>query len=549
MRQNNICGRIVALKLDLKVKQDRIDFPIRDSMIKIIHKSDPRFWAVIFSLIISCIIAWQFYINVDGIYYLKAAEDLLLHGKEAKHHGLSWPFFPLLIASLSYVSHLSLLNSAIIIEALLQIILVLAFINIIRALGGSLNLQWLAAAVILLHPQLNEYRGEIIRDFGYWGFLLSSFYYFIRYIQKPHWKYIIFWALLMVLATLFRIEGVMIIALTPLILLLLQQPWKQRFIHVLRFYSPWIVITLIIVGLLFIYNQNLSALGRLNELQKWFYYFINNFTQQWEMMQIGITPILPTLLKSFTGVFLTGGFLIYFLYVLLLTIQPLFVGLAILGQWKHSLQKIVSKNEQRILYGFLAINLLIPILILLVRWYITSRFVMPFALLVLLWVPFALYTLYELWQTSHFAKRYLWPARIGIALVVIALLIDGTYSYSSTGVVVKEAGLWVQTHVAKNETVFTNNPQLAFYANRPGMDLTAQNIDVPLSQGLQNNRWQQFDYLALVVKRKKQADHQLIEQTLKGQPIAHFENRRGDQVLIFAVCKKATTSRVTCSLS
>jgi len=258
---------------------------------------------------------------------------------------------------------------------------------------------------------------------------------------------------------------------------------------------------------------------------------------------------LPSLLESYTGIFLAGGFLVYFLYILFMVLQPLFAGLVIFGQWKHSLQKIVGSNQQRVLYGFLVINLLIPILILLVRWYITSRFVMPFVLIVLLWVPFALYTLSELWRTSRFAKNYQWPARIGVGLVMLALLIDGTYSFSSTGEIVKEAGNWIQTHVAENETVFTNNPQLAFYGNRPGMDLTLQNIDRPLTEGLQNQKWQQYDYLALVLKRKKTADKQLIAQTLQGQPIAHFENRRGDQVLIFAVCKKDITSRVTCSLS
>ena len=269
-----------------------------------ITKSDPRVWAVLASLLISLVISSLFFINNDGIFYLLAAEDVLLHGSAATHVGLKWPLYPLLIAGLSYVTHLPLTASALIWQAFFQVILVISFINIVRVLGGNKTIQVLAAAVIILHPTLNEYRSLIIRDFGYWAFLLTGFYYLLRYSQYPSWGNVLAWLFSVGLATLFRIEGVVIIALSPLLLFFVADTsWKTKLKLSFNLYLPWLVVACAIVLFLLFKHQNLSAFGRLAELDFWWNYFSGSFFLQWDNMEVNIEKIMHPAFGSMSRLF------------------------------------------------------------------------------------------------------------------------------------------------------------------------------------------------------------------------------------------------------
>ena len=82
------------------------------------------------------------------------------------------------------------------------------------------------------------------------------------------------------------------------------------------------------------------------------------------------------------------------------------------------------------------------------------------------------------------------------------LLRDGLVSFGPSPMIVKEGAEWIQTHTPANASVYTNSLQLAYYSKRPGMNLNGFLSEPVLAKTLNHDKWKQYNYLALYVKRK-----------------------------------------------
>lgn len=500
-----------------------------------LFKNETLLWASALSLLISFVMSFTFYINNDGFYYLNGAQDILNLGFAATHPSLSWPFYPLLIAVTSYCTALSPEHSALLLQAGFQVLLIISFVSIVRVLGGNKTVQALAALTLLLHPDLIAYRDSILRDFGYWGFLFASFYMLIRYYQKPSWNLAFAWFSTIAIATLFRIEGVVIIALSPLIGLLdFQSSWKSRLTAVIQLYTPWILLGFAGIVFVFIYSGNTLPLGRLHELSIWWNdFFTGSLVSKWNHFEVLLAGILPLLHEDSAKAFIWGGFIAYLAYELVKTIYPFFLALVFYGQWQHSLEKAIPRFEQRIIYALLAITFLVPTIFIISRWFMRGRFLMPFTLLLLIWVPFTLYAIYERYHKHAIIHRYSRLIKTTLIALVFGLLIDGMISFNSPASVVKESAQWIDQNTSEQATLYSNNFPLLYYAHRPGSDFNAIPIAPPLETVLSDKNWKKYDYLALFIKRKDKKTEQLISQYIPYPPIQRFENSRGYQVWIF----------------
>lgn len=501
-------------------------------------KNEPIIWASLLSLLISLFMSHDFFINNDGIYYLKGAEALLHHGTESTHPSLVWPFYPILIAGLSYFTFLPVEYSALIWQALFQIILIISFINIIRLLGGNKTIQALAGLTLLLNPELVDYRNFIIRDFGYWAFLLASFYYFLDYCKNPSWLKAGLWFVTIVIATLFRIEGVVILGLTPLLCFLSpKQSWKIRLWNGVRLYTFGFIIISALCLFLLLSAKDISMLGRLADLLGWWNDLTHNIASQWRDLLKKQSLPLWQVHEDSLHIFLLGGFLSYFIYELIKVINPLFFGIVLYGQWHHCLEKFAGSLEKRLVLGFLAINLFIPLVFLSSRWFVRGRFLMPASLILLLWVPFTLYALYQRWHQHPFVKRHYRALKILLGVLLLSLLIDCMFKFNSPGALIKESAHWIETHTPEDATLYSNNYPLSYYAHRPGPNFNANPSAPFLEEALTNNQWKKYDYLALFIKRKNKTSEALIEGSIPYPPIKRFENKRGYQIWIYEVKK------------
>ncbi|MEA3332542.1 MAG: phospholipid carrier-dependent glycosyltransferase, partial [Pseudomonadota bacterium] len=172
--------------------------------------------AVLLSFILSLWVSFTGgIVNLDGILYLNVA-DLLGKGDfsgAAELYG--WFFYPLLIAGVHKISGFGLEMSAHLLTALFSALLTYAFLACVRELGGNRKILFLAAIIIIFHPVFMEFRAKIFRDHGYLAFYLLGVLCFLKFYGLPLWRYAFLWGLSMLVATLFRIEGLLFLSMLP----------------------------------------------------------------------------------------------------------------------------------------------------------------------------------------------------------------------------------------------------------------------------------------------------------------------------------------------
>jgi hypothetical protein len=89
-----------------------------------------------------------------------------------------------------------------------------------RDLGGDRRLQWLAAAVVLAHPWLNQSRALVVRDAGVWAFGLFALVMLLRLDRPGRGRAALRWAACSAAAVLFRADAAARLAAAPLALAL-----------------------------------------------------------------------------------------------------------------------------------------------------------------------------------------------------------------------------------------------------------------------------------------------------------------------------------------
>ena len=183
-------------------------------LLKYLKNIDLRIWVAVISCALSLLaLSRQEPLNYDGILYLTQAAVYTKAGMSAALQLYNWPFYAMCIAGLSKITGLTLLHAAYLLNNIFLIIILTTFISILRELGSSSRLQMVGALVILLYPSLNNYRNYIIRDFGYWAFLLVAFLQLLRFSKTGRFVHALGWSLSICLATLFRVEGCILLLL------------------------------------------------------------------------------------------------------------------------------------------------------------------------------------------------------------------------------------------------------------------------------------------------------------------------------------------------
>src|SRR5690606_4389031 len=111
------------------------------------------------------------------------------------------------------------------------------------------RLRWFAVMVILLYPEINEMRYFLIRDFAFWAFALWSLSLLVDYSANARLGSAIGWCLCVLLATAFRLEGLLLLALAPLALSL---PQRNQDNPLRRIWPLWAVlavgVALVVLG-------------------------------------------------------------------------------------------------------------------------------------------------------------------------------------------------------------------------------------------------------------------------------------------------------------
>lgn len=338
---------------------------------------------------------WFYYpwrgLNSDGILYVRLAYIIDNFNLGTALSRYDWPFFSAMIATLHNFSQLSYVTAAYLLVALFMGFTALFFVEITKKLGGSSRIQWLAMLVFLSFETIINYRVTIFRDPGYWAFYLSAFYFFLEFAENLSIKNALLWFFSVITAICFRIEGMMLLGLTPLAVFFFNGiSIRKKLVLYLTLYLPLII--LLIMGIAFsLYEKFLFStmwnvsrnvvtmhIGTLT--------FFVNFQTKVDVFKNGILPVTAKHGSAF--IILFTGLTSYFVYKFFWSLGLLNTIMLFGAKGK---KMIPFQQNQRLIFIWIFItSLVLPYNFIFQTEFINTRYLVSSTLTLLLLVPFVL---------------------------------------------------------------------------------------------------------------------------------------------------------------
>ena len=477
-------------------------FPIlRASLAWLFSLSDRRFklLALAFSLLLSGWSVWQAdLLNVDGVLYLQAAETL----RAGDWHGAMlfypWPFYSMIIATLDMLlpggaelaGHLF---NAVAIAGALWVLLAL-----LQLLGGDRRVLLAGALLFFTNEFINDYRHYMVRDFAYWWCYLGGLFFLIRYARDGRSRDALFWGGCMVLAGAFRLEGLVIWALGPLPLLFTGL-WRR-----------YLLSNIVLAG-------GVAAAG----LFAWLapdnsFLDVSRLTEPLEAVGVlwnTLVHDLPVRGYALADAVLDKRSRTYGPAAILLVIGMVYlvkvfnaVGVIVLAgswlAWRLSAIRQAMREAGWVVW-FALLNLLILWAYLLIRLYLSERFLLPLTLTLLLPAAFALAWLFSAAaeQGGTGLARHLKGVRVAVAVLLIALFADGVEQFGEDRSYVREAGVWLAEQGLTNREIAANNALIYYYAGQAVHKYVWSDLNGKLLRGeLEADDWRRARYLAVKIR-------------------------------------------------
>jgi hypothetical protein len=394
-------------------------------------------------------------INDDGVFYLVIAGEIANNGIGAGFALFDRPFYPLLIATLHRLSGLSLLLSAHLINAALLALLVVSFSRLAARLGKDPALAFWGALLILLLPQLNEYRSSILRDFGYWALLLSSFLPLQRYQLSQRWQDGLCWAALCIAAAAFRPEALLFALLLPLA----SVQGETRALALMSGARLYACIGALVLPPLLVLARFDSlqapmsavmdiAMGMLHAIPSGFEDAVTRYAG----------GVLDPRASDQAAFSLLLGLLGVLALKWLTALGPVYV--ALLG-WGMLRRQIALPQPSRLLFrGMLLCCLLLAVGFVLSQQFLTGRYLLLLCIVALLPATLALRTLMlRISRSRRAALHYLL-----LGLLIALLGADGLLNFGTRQNYRNEAIAWMEQHLEPGAEVFSNDRILAFHS-------------------------------------------------------------------------------------
>jgi hypothetical protein len=475
------------------------------------------------SVLWSIIVGWQHpLLNDDAYGYLQAAALLQRDGALAVLEQYGWYCYSIVIALLDPALPGDLLLSAQIFNAATLALLVVAFIECSHALQPAPPTRALAALTVLLFPLLNEMRFFLIRDFAFWAFALLSLWQLVRFCQQPHWRTASYWCAFLLLATLFRLEAMLLALLTPLWL------WRT---HGLRVASMlYAVLAAAAVSLLIL--SLLTQFDVLALMQFAYRYYLPSLFDLPNVLASNALKLNASLFTTdnFPGISNTshGVVLLMLSYIYTLAAElmaalgaPLTIVLTY-ATWRGWLCKAQPSAWQ----AYSSISALSLLAFLSIMHFLTQRYATMVSLLLLLCLPSALMQLYHRAKTS---ERLAWFRR-GTALFCCVFLIDSLFSFGRSQAYIQDANAWISANLPPAAIVVTNEHYIAYHSQRVA---DYDKIKVGVKETIQAA--QPGQVLVVTLKASDQDAHQLLEGNAQFELQQRFANKHGDEVRVYQV--------------
>jgi len=532
------------LGLVLQTKSTWIDRIIIMQQFLHLAQRNPAWMAAFISLVLSFVnVITDDLINSDGIVYSEVAGAFLKGDVQAAIAQFSWPFYPLLVGIISKVSFLSFETTAHLLNAGLLALLAYIFVRCSQIMGGDKWVAIFAAVLLLTNVTLNGYRDLIIRDHGYWAFFFTALFFFLQYNQTKLTKYALGFGISILIAVLFRIEGVVFALCAPLILLFQNCHWRERISQCVLPLVPIIVVGVAMLALLFSFpelkdkflasSQNEgNLLGPLSYFQTTLGGIFNNIVEKGRLIEEFVFDVNARSM---------GTESIISILIMMLVVKtvsacgyiPAFFSL--FTAFSNRLRNQVK--GLKVVAGFMLINLLVLTTVLTSKTFLTPRYAMTLALLISLLAAFGLADFFRS-QSSQYA---IWRKRAKVFLIVILsyMFLDGFISISADKSYLRDASQWLKENAPAEARLFSNEDSVYYYSGRK-VDRGIIFIfyeKTRFSRLPSVEETKPYDYVAVKVSRKQKGFEEKVIAWIGDEPVHRSGNKRGDMMLIFKVKK------------
>lgn len=488
-------------------------------------------FAVLASLALSFWISMhETVINPDAICYLYGAEEFGKSGVRATMQlcpQAIWPFYSMLIYGLTQLTHLSYTSAAFTLDAMLTSISVLLFIAIIKELGGSRRVMWLAAFVILFAHEFNSVRQYIIRDHGYWVCYLASFWMLLRYYTNPRFITALLWSAILLVGTLFRIEGAIFLLVMPFTVWLYSSiPWKTR----LKFFFQLNTLTIVICLLLGVWllghsEAAMNKLGRVGEVPNQLQHGAAMVWSKYTSTQASVTQNVLTKVSARDAglvVFLT--LLAWYAVNVINNLSWIFALLVGYAWYSNAVR--FTAQARIVIISYLVVNLAVTAGFFAENLFLAKRYLIALSLIFMLWVPFALE---KLWKSKNKLGFFL------ATLLIFMSSLGGFVHFGADKEYIRQAGGWLEKNVPANAKLYANDYQLMYYSQHFGTSIFTkihEYVDVDV---IAHDKWKEYDYLALMVSKEKDDKAALVMQEIHLRPLQIFINNKGTRIYIYKI--------------
>jgi len=492
--------------------------------------------AIFFSIMLSLFaINTHGMINNDGICYVLSAEQFATNGlKQAMQWcgQANWPFYSVLLAFTAKLSAISFEQSALLLGVLFDAMTVLLFVMIIRLLNPSPRYVLLGLLTILAAHNFNSARDLIVRDHGFWMCYLASLYCLLRYVKGPNWFFAIAWAASILLASLFRIEGIVFFFLLPICVFSLPGGIYYRLKRLFQLYVPHVVLLSAAALLMVFFKDYLHDYsGRLPETLAKIAHSLSLISVQFHATKTNLLQhVLPH--EAVRDATLVTVLLLIIWYLIAALSHFSWVYSGILMYCRKQI-RIADRQAIWVLMTYLVVNLLITTTFFAMHFFLSRRYLMAQSLILMLFVPFCLNYLIEHANTLY---------RKGVLVVIIVwLLLVNSHLFYAGGDrhhYIMTAGQWVNSFVPASESLYTNDEFVLYYAKRH-RDTFFQTMHQ--YQQLPATSLPTVDYMAINTKKPSAAQWlALINASPNAVLIRRFENKHHQQILIYHLTRGVT---------
>lgn len=455
---------------------------------------------VLLSIIIAC---WVMYIqkgwiNDDSLLYFESARLFSIGEWSAGVQLFPWPLYSLLIAGLHYITGLQFQLCAQILTAVFFALTTHSLLHIVMLAGGN-KFNLLATALLLISSSYiaGAVLPMLIRDQGFWAFLLTALVFFVKFYRDQKIKDALYWQLFALIAFLFRVEAAIYIALLPVSLLNIPKiKISEKIQLILKAHSLNLLLTLAASSLVVLHSSlTLDDLGRLKEIFVGLSQIQENITHTISTkVHIMATDVLGEQLQDFA----------WLSFILSLTIIAALKCLLVAGWLPLLLNSLFYKNiknnmaedARHILFVVALLGFMNALLIILKVNILVGRYVIIFGFVMLVFASFAIQKHPKEWhlkQTGVIKKSIFVVAIISISLGIISNYWPKTNSYTYE----QDAVSYVKSlQESKDGKIFYSSYKARHYAGESYIGRW-ENFWTYTQQAINNKSIDQYSYLVI----------------------------------------------------